>query len=117
MPFLYDSTRMYTNQKCFILTGSSLHYLIAFFNSSIFKICYRESFPELQGGTRELSKIFFEEIYVPELSECEMENFIYMVQDVMNRSDYADIRIERALQLALNLSIEEQKYVDSYSIK
>jgi hypothetical protein len=35
-----------------------------FFNSSLFKYCFRDSFPELQGGTRELSKIFFDKIPV-----------------------------------------------------
>ena len=28
----------------------------------MFKYCFRDNFPELQGGTRELSKIFFDKI-------------------------------------------------------
>ena len=50
-------------------------YLTAFFNSSIFKFCFRDSFPELQGGTRELSKIFFDKIPVLEVQNEINEKF------------------------------------------
>jgi hypothetical protein len=69
MPFFLDDEGYYTNQKCFIITGKKLAYLTAFFNSNIFKICYRDNFPELQGGTRELSKIFFETIKIPTVED------------------------------------------------
>ncbi|MGV0938914.1 TaqI-like C-terminal specificity domain-containing protein, partial [Empedobacter falsenii] len=59
LPFVYDLDGVYVNQKCFIITGENIAYLTAFFNSKIFKCCFKDNFPELQGGTRELSKIFF----------------------------------------------------------
>jgi len=62
LPFVYDDNQFLTNQKCFIITGKHVAFLTAFFNSSLFKYCFRDSFPELQGGTRELSKIFFDKI-------------------------------------------------------
>ena len=64
LPFVYDDKKHLTNQKCFIITGENVAFLTAFFNSSLFKFCFRDSFPELQGGTRELSKIFFDKIPV-----------------------------------------------------
>lgn len=64
MPFVYDENCFFTNQKCFIVTGECIAFLTVFFNSSIFKFCFRDAFPELQGGTRELSKIFFDKIPV-----------------------------------------------------
>ena len=79
MPFAYDNQGYLTNQKCFIMTGVHLPYLTAFFNSNIFKICYRDCFPELQGGTRELSKIFFENIRIPQIDkliEYDIENML-----------------------------------------
>jgi hypothetical protein len=62
LPFVYDDKKFLTNQKCFIITGTYIAYLTAFLNSSLFKFCFRDSFPELLGGTRELSKIFFDKI-------------------------------------------------------
>ncbi len=116
MPFVLDKNGYFTNQKCFILTGDNLAYLTAFFNSNVFKICYRDSFPELQGGTRELSKIFFENIKIPRLESIIEEDFEILVEDMQNGKDYADIRLERALLFALNLHKEED-YIINYKIQ
>jgi len=63
LPFIYDVDGYYTNQKCFILTSKKyLKYLTGYFNSSISQRWIRSNCPELQGGTRELSKVFFANI-------------------------------------------------------
>jgi hypothetical protein len=82
MPFFYDNQGFYTNQKCFIITGSYIAYLTAFLNSSLFKFCFRESFPELQGGTREMSKIFFAKIPVIRISMEQEYLFAEKVKDI-----------------------------------
>ena len=82
MPFVFDDKMYLTNQKCFIITGKCVAYLTAFFNSSLFKYCFRDSFPELQGGTRELSKIFFDKIPVYEVSEAQNRLFQDAVEDI-----------------------------------
>ena len=64
LPFIYDTKGYFVNDKGFIITGEKIEFLTAFFNSSLFKFCFRENFPELQGGTRELRKIFFDKIPV-----------------------------------------------------
>jgi len=46
------------------MTGESLNYLTIFFNSSFFRFCYKEYFPELLGEARELRKVFFENISI-----------------------------------------------------
>ncbi len=68
LPFLFDSNNFYTNQKCFIVTGKCLRYLTGYFNSRISYKWIKENCPELQGGTRELSKIFFEGIPIPPIT-------------------------------------------------
>ena len=115
MPFFLDNEGFCTNQKCFIITGESLAYLTAFFNSNIFKICYRDSFPELQGGTRELSKIFFEKLKIPQIEDLISDDFKILVKDVQNGKDFADLRLERALLLALGLEKYEE-YILNYKI-
>ena len=84
LPFVYDQLGFVTNQKCFIITGKKIAYLNAFFNSSLFKYCFRDSFPELQGGTRELSKIFFDKIPILKISSSINENFERLVIDIQN---------------------------------
>jgi type I restriction-modification system DNA methylase subunit len=82
MPFVYDDSAYTTNQKCFIITGKNVAFLTAFFNSSLFKFCFRDSFPELQGGTRELSKIFFDKIPVINVDSSIERKFKDIVQDI-----------------------------------
>lgn len=80
LPFFWDKEKFVTNQKCFIITGKHLGYLTAFLNSSLFKYCYRDSFPELQAGTRELSKIFFDKLAVAEVTDKQDAEFIALVE-------------------------------------
>ncbi len=88
MPFYYDERGFYTNQKCFILTGSHISYLTAFLNSSLFKFCFFNNFPVLFGGSRELSKIFFDKIPVLEVSDAIDSEFRELVLDIQN--EYSD---------------------------
>ena len=115
MPFLLDNTGFFINDKGFIITGNHLSYLVAFFNSNIFKICYRDSFPELQGGTRELRKIFFDQVKIPNIQHIINEDFDILVDDIQKGKDNASLRLERALILALGLEKFED-YILSYDI-
>jgi hypothetical protein len=62
LPFYLDDEKFLQNDKSFMITGNNLAYLTAFLNSSLFKYCFIDNFPELQGGTRELRKIFLDKI-------------------------------------------------------
>ncbi|NJO88481.1 MAG: hypothetical protein HC831_05580 [Chloroflexia bacterium] len=72
-PFMYDESGILGNQKCFILSALndsiSLPFLTAVFNSSLAKLWIWYNCPELQGGTREISKIYFEHFPVPKASQ------------------------------------------------
>ncbi|WP_348824484.1 TaqI-like C-terminal specificity domain-containing protein [Flavobacterium aestuarii] len=82
LPFVYDEKGFLTNQKCFIITGQNIPYLTAFLNSSLFKFCYKENFPELQGGTRELSKIYFDKIFVKKIEHNDEEKISILVNKI-----------------------------------
>ncbi len=118
MPFVYDEANFLTNQKCFIITGQNMAYLTAFLNSSLFKYCFRDSFPELQGGTRELSKIFFDKIPVKQVSLEQNEKFRKIVNSV--QSDYT-IEQTKSIDTLLfdlyNLTPEERKVIGYVEFK
>ena len=89
LPFYLDLETILVNPKCYILTGENLEYLTAFLNSKLFKIAYRNNFPELQGGTRELHKIYFTELAVKKISEQENIRFkelVDLIQDGKKRN-------------------------------
>jgi type I restriction-modification system DNA methylase subunit len=72
-PFFYDESGLFCNNKNFILTAQddsiSLPFLTAVFNSSLAKLWIWYNCPELQGGTREIRKVYFEHFPVPQANE------------------------------------------------
>ena len=120
LPFYYDDCGFMTNQKCFIITGENIAYLIAFLNSSIFKLCFRDNFPELLGGTRELSKIFFEKIPVKQITNTVNESFKILVKSIQQKKSknidttYEEQKIEEMLWDIYNLTDIEREICKSF---
>ncbi|MCF6177782.1 MAG: Eco57I restriction-modification methylase domain-containing protein [Geopsychrobacter sp.] len=65
LPFYYDQQdHFFINDKAFIMTSDSesLPYLTAVLNSSLFRCCFRDNFPELLGNSYEVRKVFVDKI-------------------------------------------------------
>ena len=84
IPFYYDTRGFYQNDKSFMITGRHIAFLTAFLNSSIFKFCFLNNFPELQGGTRELRKVFFDKIPVIQIDDQLNERFASLILEMQN---------------------------------
>ncbi len=82
VPFYYDNKGYYLNDKAFMITGKHVEFLTAFLNSSLFKYCFMSNFPELQGGTRELRKIFFDKIPVIKVTDDINQDFKLLVDGI-----------------------------------
>ena len=83
-PFVYDPNGFYTNDKSYIITGGNyLKYLTGYFNSRIASKWIRENCSELQGGTRELHKVFFKNIPIPPVAEANQ----YLVTQIEDKVD------------------------------
>ena len=109
LPFYYDMEGFLTNQKCFIVTGNKLGFLTAFLNSSLFKFCFRDNFPELLGGTRELSKVFFDKIPILLVDEDTNAKFAALIEDIQQAySEEKAANIDQLLFDLYNLSEEER---------
>lgn len=85
-PFCYDETGVLSNQKCFIITANneriSLKYLSAILNSILTKLWIWYNCPELQGGTREISKVYFNNFRIPE--NCDQQPFIALADKMLS---------------------------------
>ena len=118
MPFVYDEKQFVTNQKCFIITGRFTAFLTAFFNSSLFKYCFRDSFPELQGGTRELSKIFFDKIPVIKVDKETDSKFKALVDEIQREyTREKAINIDNIIFDMYGLNEEEKRTIGFVEIK
>ena len=124
LPFVYDLRGFYTNQKCFIITrGNYLKYFTGYFNSKIAEYWIRENCPLLGGGGRELSKVFFENIPIPPVTEVN-QHLAAKIEDRVERimaakrtnpdSDTTGLEneIDQVVYSLYNLTTDEIKIVE-----
>ncbi|WP_454046925.1 TaqI-like C-terminal specificity domain-containing protein [Chryseobacterium sp. Marseille-Q8038] len=121
--FYYDESNFLINNKCFILTGQFIFFLISFLNSSLFKYCFIDNFPELLGGTRELRKVFLERIPIIQINH-EIENefkILVMNLQYLKVNNRSTIDIEKQIdQIIFNLyelSDDERKEIGFIEIQ
>lgn len=115
--FYFDNKSFIVNNKCFILSGEKIYYLIAFLNSSLFKFAFKDDFPELLGGTRELRKVFLEQIkvkYVSEEINMEFMKLVLKCQDAhgdqKKKREY-ELEIDNLLFEIYELNVEEREAI------
>jgi hypothetical protein len=123
LPFYYDNEQFLTNQKCFIITGNYLAFLTAFLNSSLFKYCFADNFPELQGGTRELSKIFFDMISVLRVDKTINQTFETKILEIQRLKKQkidtrdSEIEIDKMIFDLYNLTLEDRDIIGFIEIE
>ena len=68
-PFIYDEEGFFGNDKTFMITAQddsiNLKFITAILNSKLCKLWIWYNCPELQGGTREIRKVYFEKFRIP----------------------------------------------------
>jgi hypothetical protein len=121
--FMLDNDGYLTNQKCFILTGNPLSFLVGFFNSKLFKFCFWNNFPTLGEKGRELSKIFFDKIPVIEVDSETNAKFEAKIMEIQNlKQQNADtkpqeIEIDSMIFDLYQLTVEERNIIGFIEIQ
>lgn len=115
-PFIYDEKGFYGNDKTFMITANddtvNLKFITAILNSKLCKLWIWYNCPELQGGTREIRKVYFENFHIPvdvdmqplaDLTDKQMQN-ISQLQEKRSRflhrlsDNFEGVKITTALQ-------------------
>ena len=90
-PFIYDEEGFFGNDKTFMITAKddtvNLKYITAILNSKLCKLWIWYNCPELQGGTREIRKVYFENFRIP------------LDVDQQPLADLTDLQIRQVSQL------------------
>ena len=125
LPFSVDlEGKYYHNDKSFHIVTERIYWLGAFLNSKLFDYCFRDNFPELLGGTRELRKVFFDKIPVKQISEKEefpFKEVVCQILDLKTQNTFADIhhlenQIDQLVYQLYGLTVEEIEIIEK-SIK
>lgn len=113
MPFYYDEKCFFQNDKSFFITGKHLAFLTAFFNSSLFKFCFKDNFPELLGNTRELRKIFFDKIPVLKITDKQNDEFCKLVNKAQKEPNDKNTQntIEQMIYNLYGLTLDEVAFI------
>ena len=82
MGFYLDTEGYYVNAKAYMIVGKHLGYLTAFFNSALFRYCFTDDFPIVQGDGRELRKVNFERIPVKDVTDEEDAEYERRVMEI-----------------------------------
>ncbi len=105
LPFLYDEKGYFSNDKSFIITAEHPKYMLALMNSKVSEYWIKDNCPEIQGGTRELRKIYMENLPLPLISEAEMQPFIDLADKMLElNAELAEKRAEYIETLKDNVS-------------
>ena len=116
-PFIYDEKGFFGNDKTFMITANgdtvNLKYITAILNSRLCKLWIWYNCPELQGGTREIRKVYFENFCIPldadqqplaDLTDLQMQN-VSQLQEKRSRflhklsNNFEGLKITTVLQL------------------
>ena len=90
-PFVYDNNELVCNNKAFLITAQddsvNLKFITAILNSKLCKLWIWYNCPELQGGTREIRKVYFENFRIP------------LDVDQQPLADFTDLQMKQVEQL------------------
>lgn len=101
--FYLDTEGYYFNDKAFMIVGGHLGFLTAFFNSGLFRYCFFDAFPPIQGGNRELREVIFERIPVKDVTDEEDDEYERRVIEIqqMKRDGFSTEEKEHELDLMI----------------
>ena len=94
-------------------------YLTAFLNSKLFRFAFKDCFPELLGDTRELSKVFFENVTVKTVDEATEMIFGGLVEQIQSLKQTGkptaklEAEVEQRLAELYSLTETEQAIIGS----
>lgn len=120
LPFVYDKGSFFINDKGFIMSGKYLSYLTLFFNSTLFRFCFKDKFPELLGETRELRKVFFETIPIKSIDDekwfIDKLDSLTTTKRSGNSIHHLENQIEEKLFDLYGLTVEERSLIKSTAL-
>ena len=97
-----------------------MSYLTIFFNSRLFRFCFKDNFPELLGETRELRKVFFENINVKPVEDESW--YLEMLSKILDKmrcglpTDELQNQVEERLFDLYGLNTDERKLIQSHDM-
>lgn len=103
LSFYLDTEGYFINQKAYMIVGRHLGYLTTFFNSALFRYCFTDNFPIIQGAGREMNESIFKRIPVKDVADEEDAEYERRVMEIqqMKRDGQSTEEKEHELDLMI----------------
>ena len=80
--FALDTKSMYPLASVFVMTGESIHYLLALLNSNLVNWCMRNISPTSGMGVLQWKKTYVGKLPIPRISEAKQRPFVALAQKI-----------------------------------
>jgi hypothetical protein len=115
--FTFDTSSLFTNQKCFIIPDGS-KYLLGLLNSKLFYFLYRQILPKLRGGFFEPSYVYLKDFPVANSNpknEAEISSIVDQILSI-NQTNTSDLEneINYLVYKLYDLNTNEIEQLESY---
>jgi adenine-specific DNA-methyltransferase len=109
---LDNQDNYFINNKCYLLTGSKLEFLVCYLNSPLSKYTFSKIATTTGVGTLQWSKFTIEQLPIPVVSEIEASQFKSLLSDLKNGSITESV-INQKIYSLCNLSPDEVSYIET----
>ena len=109
---LDDQDNYFINNKCYLLTGDKLEFLVCYLNSPLSKYTFSKIATTTGVGTLQWSKFTIEQLPIPVISEIEALNFKSHLSDMKN-GRVSESFINQKIYSLCNLLPDEISYIET----
>lgn len=108
---LDESDRYFVNNKCYLMTGRALEYLVCFLNSRLSEYLFSKIATTTGVGTLQWSKFTIEQLYVPTITKTQEKEFALLLSEFKdNKITEKDINM--CIYKICNFSTEEIDFIE-----
>ncbi|MGK6352234.1 TaqI-like C-terminal specificity domain-containing protein [Parapedobacter sp. DT-150] len=109
---LDDNDKYFVNNKCYLLTGPKLEYLVSFLNSRLAEYLFSKIATTTGVGTLQWSKFTIEQLPVPVIEEGPEQEFIQLLPQLIEGS-IDKTKIDTLVYEVCGLTVEEIKFIEA----
>ena len=109
--FALDSQdKFFVNNKCYLMTGNRLEYLVCFLNSRLSEYLFSKIGTTTGVGTAQWSKFTIEQLYVPLVTKDQENEFLFLLSE-LNTSQITEAAINQRIYEICGLTAEEVAFI------
>lgn len=102
----------FVNNKCYLLTGSRLEYLVCFLNSQLCEYLFSKLGTTTGVGTAQWSKFTIEQLYIPIVTKEQEQEFSLLFSE-LNSEKISRATIEQRIYEICDLTPDEIAFIES----